>query len=169
MVANITSPGSSAVGALYYNKDKIDKEKAALLFCKNTLHPMSSDGSFRVDQAMESFQPYLDANRRTKFPVFHVSLNPSANDRLSDGDLSEIAEKYMERMGYGEQPYFVFKHTDIDRVHLHVVSLRIDREGRKLDHDMEAKRSMPIVRALEQEYNLEPAEKGKEQGDKEEL
>jgi hypothetical protein len=43
----------------------------------------------------------------------------------------------MERMGYGEQPYIVFKHKDIDRQHLHIVSLRVDENGHKLSHDFE--------------------------------
>ena len=75
----------------------------------------------------------------------------------------------MERMGYGEQPYIVFKHRDIAREHLHVVSLRIDREGRKLPHDFEARRSVEITRDLEQKYGLHPSIKGQELQDREGL
>ncbi len=35
-------------------------------------------------------------------------------------------------MGYGNQPYIVFKHKNIDWKHLHLVSLRIDENGRKI-------------------------------------
>ena len=72
----------------------------------------------------------------------------------------------MERMGYGNQPYIVFKHKDIDRQHLHVVSLRVDENGHKLPHDFEARRSMEILRDLERKYNLHPSVKGEEQADK---
>ena len=75
----------------------------------------------------------------------------------------------MERMGYGRQPYIVFKHKDIDREHLHIVSLRIDAAGRKLPHDFEARRSMEILRDLEQKYNLHPAVPGQEQDTANEL
>ena len=71
----------------------------------------------------------------------------------------------MERMGYGNQPYIVFKHKDIDRQHLHIVSLRVDEKGRKLPHDFEARRSAEITRDLEHKYNLHPAVKGQEQRD----
>ena len=145
MVARITS-GSSPAGALFYNKEKIDKEKAYLLLCQNALMTTPSDGRLDMIRAMKTFQPYLDANLRTKKMVFHVSLNPAPEDKLSDSQLSEIAQVYMEKMGYGGQPYFVFKHTDIDRDHLHIVSLRIDSEGRKLPHDFEARRSMDTLR-----------------------
>ena len=83
MVANIRS-GSSPGGALRYNKEKVDKDEAEVLFW-----------------------------------------------------LREITQEYMERMGYGNQPYIVFKHKDIDRQHLHIVSLRVDENGHKLSHDFE--------------------------------
>ncbi|WP_289110539.1 relaxase/mobilization nuclease domain-containing protein, partial [uncultured Alistipes sp.] len=51
--------------------------------------------------------------------------------------LRETAKEYMERMGYGDQPYIVFKHNDISREHLHLVSLRVDENGHKLSHDFE--------------------------------
>lgn len=145
MVARITS-GSSPAGALFYNKEKIDKEKAYLLLCQNALMTTPSDGRLDMIRAMETFQPYLDANQRTKKMVFHVSLNPAPEDKLTDAQLSEIAQVYMEKMGYGEQPYFVFKHCDIDREHVHIISLRIDQQGKKLPHDFEARRSMDTLR-----------------------
>ena len=118
---------------------------------------------------MDSFRPYLEANRRTTNTVFHASLNPSPEDRLTDEQLRDIACEYMERMGYGEQPYIVFKHKDISREHIHIVSLRIDEQGRKLPHDFEARRSMEILRDLERKYGLHPSVKGQELTDKEGL
>ena len=133
------------------------------------LEPFDKYGRMDVDAFMDSFRPYLEANRRTTNTVFQVSLNPSPEDKLTVGQLREIAQEYMERMGYGNQPYIVFKHTDIDREHLHVVSLRIDENGRKLSHDYEARRSMDILRSLEQKYGLHPSVKGHELTDREGL
>ena len=115
---------------------------------------------------MESFRPYLEANRRTINTVFHTSLNPSPVDELTDEQLRDITREYMERMGYGNQPYIVFKHKDISREHLHIVSLRVDERGRKLPHDFEARRSMEILRDLERKYGLHPSIKGEEQADR---
>ena len=122
-----------------------------------------------VDACMDCFWPYLEANRRTTNTVFHASLNPSPEDRLTDDQLRDIAQEYMERMGYGNQPYIVFKHKDIDRQHLHVVSLRVDENGHKLPHDFEARRSMEILRDLERKYGLHPSVKGQELTDREGL
>ena len=91
------------------------------------------------------------------------------NPVLTDKQLRKIACEYMERMGYGEQPYIVFKHKDISREHLHIVSLRVDEQGRKLPHDFEARRSMEILRDLECKYGLQPSVKGQELTDREGL
>ena len=165
MVANIRS-GSSPGGALRYNKEKVDKDEAEVLLWQKMLEPYDKCGRLDIDVCMESFMPYLEANRRTTNTVFHASLNPSPEDRLTDKQLRKIACEYMERMGYGEQPYIVFKHKDISREHLHIVSLRVDEQGRKLPHDFEARRSMEILRDLERKYNLHPSIKGEEQADK---
>ena len=164
MVANIRS-GSSPGGALRYNKEKVDKDEAEVLFWQKMLEPFDKHGRMDVDACMDCFWPYLEANRRTTNTVFHASLNPSPEDRLTDDQLRDIAQEYMERMGYGNQPYIVFKHKDIDRQHLHIVSLRVDEKGRKLPHDFEARRSAEITRDLEHKYNLHPAVKGQEQRD----
>ena len=152
-----------------YNKEKVDKDEAEVLFWQKMLEPYDKCGRLDIDACMDSFRPYLEANRRTTNTVFHASLNPSPEDRLTDEQLRDIACEYMERMGYGEQPYIVFKHKDISREHIHIVSLRIDEQGRKLPHDFEARRSMEILRDLERKYGLHPSVKGQELTDKEGL
>ena len=168
MVANIRS-GSSPGGALYYNKEKVDKDEAEVLFWQKMLEPYDKRGRLDIDACMDSFRPYLEANRRTTNTVFHASLTPSPEDRLTDEQLRKIACEYMERMGYGEQPYIIFKHKDISREHLHIVSLRVDEQGRKLPHDFEARRSMEILRDLERKYGLHPSVKGQGLTDREGL
>ncbi len=151
---------------MYYNKKKVDKDEAEILYWQKMLEPFDRYGRMDVDACMESFRPYLEANRRTTNTVFHVSLNPSPEDKLTDEQLREVAREYMERMGYGNQPYIVFKHKDISREHLHIVSLRVDENGHKLPHDFEAQCSMEILRDLERKYNLHPSIKREKQADK---
>lgn len=168
MVANIRT-GATVGGAIRYNEEKVNRGQAEVLFWHRMLDPFDTAGRMSHERCMASFEPFLRANRRTTNTVFHVSLNPSPEDRLTDEQLGEIAREYMERMGYGEQPYIVFKHRDIAREHLHIVSLRIDKEGRKLPHDFEARRSVEITRDLEQKYGLPPSIKGQELQDREGL
>jgi|WetSurMetagenome_2_1015567.scaffolds.fasta_scaffold12772_4 hypothetical protein len=155
MVAKISS-GSSIYGALAYNQHKVDNGHAKVIFTARMIEP--GDGVYDIGICMRSFEPYLQANRRTEKPVLHISINPDPNDKLSDEKLSEIAGTYMDQMGYGDQPFIVYKHEDINRHHIHIVSLRVDENGRKLDHNFEKRRSMDICRALERQYSLIPAD-----------
>jgi hypothetical protein len=64
----------------------------------------------------------------------------------------------MERLGYGGQPYLIFKHEDIGREHIHIVSLRVDCDGKLIKNSFEHKRSKEITELLEQKYGLIPAQ-----------
>lgn len=118
-------------------------------------------GNPTVSHCIRSFEPYLAANRRTEKPVIHISLNPHPDDVLTDEQLATIGQEYMEKMGYGNQPYIIYRHEDIGRPHIHIVSLRIDEEGKKINDYKEWQRSSAVCRELERKYNLLPAEKQK--------
>jgi hypothetical protein len=107
---------------------------------------------------MEDFMQFVPAHFRTEKPVFHVSINPHPDDRLTDDQLTDIGREYMQRLGYGNQPYLIFKHEDIGREHIHIVSLRVDSDGKKIDDYKEHERSKEITEHLERKYNLHPAE-----------
>ena len=91
-----------------------------------------ADGHPTIQHCIRSFEPYLAANRRTEKPVIHISLNPHPDDVLTDEQLTAIGQEYMEKMGYGNQPYIIYRHEDIGRPHIHIVSLRIDEQGKKI-------------------------------------
>jgi hypothetical protein len=160
MLAKISS-GKSVFGVLQYNKIKVDDDHAKVLFSQKMFD--SPDGKFSIKDCMDSFYPYLAMNQRTEKIVFHASLNPDPKDKLSDEQLSEIAQVYMDKLGYGNQPYIILKHSDIKREHLHIVSLRIDGNGRKINDSYEVARSMKICKELEDEFNLVPLKKGERQ------
>ena len=156
MVAKI-NVGNSLYGALAYNGEKINEGQGRLL----ATHKIFDEGTGRLDirQAAEDFARYLPGQVRTSKPVVHISLNPHPDDRLTDAELTTIAEEYLARLGYGNQPYAVFKHEDIDRHHLHIVTLAVDEAGRKIGDSFIRRRSKNITRALEQQYGLHSAER----------
>lgn len=164
MVAKI-GHGANMIGALSYNQLKVDKENGQVLATNRIME--TPDGNYTVAQLHRPFEPYFMANKRTEKPVLHISLNPDPADKVSDEQFIKMAEEYMQRMGYGEQPYIVFKHTDIERSHIHIVSTNVDRHGKKIPDTYEKLRSMDACRALEQRFNLIPAtekqQSGKEQ------
>lgn len=159
MVAKI-SIGSSLYGALAYNGEKINKEQGRLL----ATNKIFNDGSGTVDihRAMEDFMRYMPSVMKTEKPVIHISLNPHPDDRLTDTDFQNIAHEYLEKLGYGNQPYMVYKHEDIDRHHLHIVSINVDENGKRLNQDFLYRRSERIRKELEKKYGLTPAYRNNE-------
>src|SRR3712207_1719714 len=112
-----------------------------------------------MDKVLADMQALIPEKGRTKKTVFHCSLNPHPDEKLSDELLVQIAKEYMEALGYGKQPYIVFKHNDIAREHIHIVSLRVDSNRRKINDKFEGKRSKLITDALERKYGLIPSSK----------
>jgi hypothetical protein len=160
MIAKISS-GDNLYGTLSYNLIKVNEDQAKAILANNMIE--SVDGKSDINLCLQSFEPYLSANRRTEKPVLHISLNPDPKDSVSDEQLSEIAQIYMQKMGYGNQPFIVYLHEDIERRHIHIVSLRVDENGRKIDHNFEHRRSMEVCRELERQYGLIPADKKQRQ------
>ena len=93
-------------------------------------------------------------NSHVRKPVIHISLNPSPKDILSEEQMTLLAQEFMEKFGYGNQPYIVWLHEDIDRKHMHIVSVRINEKGEKIDHNREAIRTQNICREMEVKYGL---------------
>ncbi|TWV14465.1 mobilization protein [Bacteroidaceae bacterium HV4-6-C5C] len=155
MVAKI-NVGSNLYGALAYNQEKVDEGLGKVLGSNLVFEP--TDGHFNVTECMNDFMQFVPAHFRTEKPVFHVSLNPHPDDRLTDDQLTDIGREYMEKLGYGNQPYLIFKHEDIGREHIHIVSLRVDSTGKKIDGYREHEHSKEITEQLERKYNLHPAE-----------
>ncbi|TFD99083.1 mobilization protein [Dysgonomonas capnocytophagoides] len=159
MVAKI-SKGSSLQGALLYNQEKVKEQQAEVLFSNRII--LNRDGSLSMYLANQSFAPYLNANQNTEKTVSHISINPHPDDVVCDEMYREIAQTYMQKLGYGNQPYIVYKHEDLDRKHIHIVTINIDENGKKVDDSFEKRRSKDITRELEKVYNLHPAEKKKQ-------
>ena len=105
---------------------------------------------------MQAFEPYIALNSHVKKPVIHISLNPSPKDILSEEQMAVLAQEFMEKFGYGNQPYIVWLHEDINRKHMHIVSVRINEKGEKIDHNREAVRAQNICREMEVKYGLHP-------------
>lgn len=157
MIAKI-SHGSSLYGVLAYNQIKVDELHADVLFGNRIIEP-PGDNPYTIEHISRSFGDYLAANRKTEKPILHISLNPDPKDCVTEEQFIKLAEQYMQRMGFGDQPYIVYRHNDIGREHLHIVSVRVDETGRAISDSYEHERSMKVCRELEQQFNLTPATK----------
>ena len=162
MIAKISSP-SRLAAALGYNFKKVEKHEASVLLVQGLFH--DRNGAYSRAQVLADMLRTIPERCRTKKTVFHCSLNPHPDEKLSDEALSRIAAEYMEALGYGAQPYIVFRHNDIPRAHIHIVSLRVDSEGQKIDDRFERRRSKRITDALEAKFGLMPSSPSRKKAD----
>ena len=158
MVAKI-SLGNSIYGALAYNAEKINKEKGRLLDTNKIYNDGS--GSVNIHKAHEDFKRWMPTATRTEKPMVHISLNPHPDDHPTDAELTQIAREYMEKMGFGDMPFLIFKHEDIERHHVHIVALRVKTDGTCISDRNNFYRSKDICRELEKKYNLRSSEREK--------
>ena len=156
MIAKISATENLG-GALGYNFKKVEKGEASILLAAELYQ--DREGRYTMEDVLVDMEALVPKKCRTKKAVFHCSLNPHPDEKLSDETLMQIAKEYMETLGYGKQPYIVFKHNDIAREHIHIVSLRVDSEGKKINDKFEKRRSKQITDTLERKYNLIPSSK----------
>ena len=166
MIAKISATENLG-GALGYNFKKVEKGEANILLAAELYQ--SKEGRYTMEDVLADMEALIPKNCRTKKTVFHCSLNPHPDEKLSDEQLTQIAKEYMEALGYGNQPYIVFKHSDISREHIHIVSLRVDSRGQKSNDKFEKRWSKQITDALEKRFGLIPSSKVTDKAMKETL
>ncbi len=156
MVAKIHL-GNSLYGALRYNGEKINKENGRVLATNKIFNDGS--GKINIHRVFEDFKQRMPSHITTEKPMMHISLNPHPDDRLSEDQYTQLAHEYMEKMGFGDMPYIIVKHEDIDRHHIHIVALRVRPDGTPISNQNNFYRSKDICRELEKKYGLKLAER----------
>jgi Relaxase/Mobilisation nuclease domain. len=148
---------------LFYNERKVERHFATFYQSKNTpeINPFLGDKNARS----RIFKEIEDRNTRVRKPGLHISVNPTVDDlvRLGDTGIRTEIGNLMKHLGYGNQPYLVYKHADLERVHFHIVSTRIDCDtGKKITDSYEKQKTQRFIKDLEQKYQLtkdDPQEK----------
>lgn len=158
MVAAIKTP-HSIKRCLNYNERKVQQGRAELIHAGNFLKEPQEMNFY---QKLERFEKQMELNQRAQTKTLHVSINfdPSEKDKLTKERLTEIADEYMKRCGFGKQPYLVYVHYDSGHPHIHVVTTLIQENGKRIDtHRFGQDVSGPVTRQLEIEYELVKAKK----------
>ncbi|NHA02523.1 relaxase/mobilization nuclease domain-containing protein [Mucilaginibacter sp. HC2] len=155
MIVKIFRAGAT-FKAITYNFDKIAKGQA-------TLMKVSGFGALRHlhEVRPEDYRNYLEVlsglNRNVRLPQFHAMI--SAPDHAIDNDkLAKLAGQWLDRMGYKDQPYILVHHRDTDQSHVHMVSTRVDRAGKKIDSAFEYRRAVNQLNHLLQKDEAHQAQ-----------
>lgn len=155
MVAKMTFP-KRIEAALNYNENKVSQGKAECLYAGNFLKETSAMNFYNK---LEGFERHNELNERAQTKTMHVSLNFDPSEKLPADQLLKIAGDYMEKIGFGNQPYLVYKHEDAGHPHIHIVSTTIRNDGSRINtHNIGRNQSEKARKEIEQTYKLVRAE-----------
>jgi Relaxase/Mobilisation nuclease domain len=156
MVAKITTP-KSIEAALNYNEKKVQKGNAVCLQAANYLNEAKNMNFY---QKLNGFERLNSLNERATTKTLHVSLNFDPSEKLPENKLLQIASDYMEKIGFGQQPYLIYKHEDAGHPHIHIVSTTIKADGSRINtHNIGRNQSEKARKEIEQLYGLVKAER----------
>lgn len=161
MVAKIIS-GKYIKGMLNYNEKKVLDGSARLILANGFAMDI---GRLDLKGKLKRFEYRTMLNTRAKTNAIHISLNFHAKDKLDDQTLQQIAVRYMEGIGFGEQPFLVYRHLDAGHPHIHIATTNILADGKRMDiHNLGKGLSEQARKSLEVSFGLIRAEAaGREQ------
>ena len=151
MVARINS-GKSIAKALNYNEQKVQVGMAEKLMASGFIKDIER---LTFHDEMEQFERHVSLNQRASTNTLHVSLNFDADEKISNEKMKEVAEAYMEKIGFGNQPYLAYRHNDSGHPHLHIVSTNIESDGRRISmHNLGRVQSEKARKEIELSFGL---------------
>lgn len=143
--------------ALNYNEQKVQKGKATCIAAVNYL---SKPEEMNFYQKFNRLKNLDELNTRATTKTAHVSLNFDPSEKLSDEQLKNIAATYMEKIGFGDQPYLVYNHSDAGHPHIHIVSTTIKADGSRINtHNIGKHQSEKARKQIEESFRLKKAQR----------
>lgn len=138
----------SVTSVLNYNESKVEGEDAVLVAWEN----MDSDSRESIP---ETFARRERMSRTVRNRSFHMVISPADGERFSDDRMREYVSGLMGELGYGGQPYVLYRHNDTAHQHWHVVASRVKPDGYKVHDGNNFAKCMNYVREKAEEYGYE--------------
>lgn len=155
MVVRLTK-GSRVAGAIRYNERKVQLGQAVQLGAENFGHPRLAQTS--VGYKTKTLEHLTRRNPRVRQPCIHCALAFHPEERFSDVQMHRISTEFMTDLGYGAQPYLLYRHHDTAHPHVHIVTVTVASDGRAISDAFLHRRISRIRRRLEQRHGLRPAQ-----------
>lgn len=160
MVAKVIS-GKDIQGALNYNEQKVLQGTA---YCIQASGFLQDANELTFYDKLERFQALNEKNLRTTTNTLHISLNFDVTEQLSKDEFNSIASTYLNKIGFGNQPYVVYQHTDAAHPHVHIVTTIIQEDGKRIPiHNIGRNQSEKARKEIELEFGLVRAESKKKE------
>lgn len=151
MVAKVIQ-GKTIRGVLSYNENKVQESKALCIYAHN--FPAEVD-SLSFKAKLDTFYKYISKNDKVRTNAIHISLSFHKQDKLETDALRNIASRYLEKIGFGNQPFLVYQHFDAAHPHLHIITTNVQLNARRIDlHNIGRGPSGKARREIETEFKL---------------
>lgn len=148
MIAKILDAKVSSFEGIDYSERKNAQGRSELLDAKNFgILDMNEKAS--KEDYIGYMKMVAETNTSVKNTQFHAVISTKGKDHTPE-QLKDIATQYLEKMGYGKNPYLIYYHSDTKNNHVHVVSTRVDKEGNRVKDAYERVRSMNAIRDIMQ-------------------
>ena len=148
--------GKSIRGILHYNENKVAAGEAQLILASGFAGEIEQ---MDFQQKLQRFRHLTQLKPSVKTNALHISLNFDASEKIDNTKMQQIALSYMERIGFGEQPFLVYRHNDAAHQHIHIATTSIRRNGEPINlHNIGREMSEPARKSIEKEFNLVIAE-----------
>jgi len=155
MVAKIKT-GKNIRGALHYNEQKVAEGTAELILASGFA---GSIEQMNFNQKVQRFERLLMLKPSVKTNTLHITLNFDAKEKLDEDTLQKIAIAYMDKIGFGDQPYLCYRHHDAAHDHLHLVTTNIQADGTAINlHGIGWQQSEQARKEIEDEFHLVKAQ-----------
>ncbi|SDE86090.1 Relaxase/Mobilisation nuclease domain-containing protein [Mucilaginibacter pineti] len=160
MVAVINS-GTSIRGAFLYNESKVQEGVADCLMAVN--YPMDLE-DMTEKMRLNMLLKMAERNPAVKRNCIHISLNFAPEEQHSREFLKELAQEYMDRIGFGDQPFLLYQHYDSGHPHVHILTTTVRHDGIRIETNNIGKiLSEPARKEMEIKYGLVKAEDHKKE------
>lgn len=159
MVA-IINTGHSLRSIFNYNENKVSLGSAQCIGEGN--YPMDIE-QLSASTKLNMLLKQLELNENVTRNSVHISLNFDPSEKeLSKEKLMEIAGTYMDKIGFGVQPYLVYQHFDAGHPHIHIVSIKVKSDGKRIDmQNIGRNQSETARKEIEKMFNLVRADSRK--------
>ncbi|SDF11834.1 Relaxase/Mobilisation nuclease domain-containing protein [Mucilaginibacter pineti] len=146
MIVKILYNKSVSFPGISYNTNKMEKDKGELL----------KVSGFGALQGLDNLRPsdyvnYLEAlsarSKRTRRPQLHAMISCKGRSHTKE-QLTAIGEQWLKGMGYGEQPYLLVYHKDTDNNHIHMVTTRVGKDGKKISDSFEKLKAYQVLNQI---------------------
>jgi len=151
MIVKILSSSASFSG-VDYNTDKVEQGKGELVNVSN-FGALEFLSELRPSDYINYFKAVSSANKRVSKPQFHAVISAKGKSTLKE-ELTRIAKEWLSKMGYGRNPYLLVFHSDTKNNHVHAVSTRIDKAGKKISSAFEKLRSIRMLSQVLQQDDI---------------